>query len=629
MNIRVRQRGQAEGRMTESLRSPRLSLTRLRWITIAVPIGVTAILLPVLAVLWPEVTLTPSGYLTALAFVASVSVGFSYLVFATVERLERRVLRQNARLTAAASAAEALSEPDEQSAVMLRAITGVCEPLGAEVGIILLTEGTPGEPPLTVEYGGSAHTLTGLVAAQRADGLAAVSVLDGDADADVLAVDDTADGDLAVVADVTGLRSLVSVPIVAHGRSEGRLLLASARPNAFDGDDVRLITQIGQHIGIAVQHASLLVEVVEANAELRLVNGLAAELAEATTLPEVIDLVSRVMIEAVDGSQAEFWLDDDGGLVLAGEVTTGPDATTTPDAAVSRELRIRAFESGEARFSGAAGIAYASLPLRSHGGAFAVVSLVALDASSLTPQRRHSLESIAEQSGPAVSNVRLRLRAREMAVLEERSRIAREMHDGLAQVLAYVNTKAAAVRYTLARGDARTAAGLLAELEEAARDVSADVREDMLALRNSDPGSSTLCRAIREYLKKYERLSGIRVQCLEVGGPDDVALPEMTQLQIIRVIQEALSNVRKHAGVTDASVTLSVSGGSLEARVDDEGQGFAADAAGTPNGAHYGLQTMRERAESVGAEIEIQSRPGAGTHVGITVPLKPIEVYPA
>jgi signal transduction histidine kinase len=203
------------------------------------------------------------------------------------------------------------------------------------------------------------------------------------------------------------------------------------------------------------------------------------------------------------------------------------------------------------------------------------------------------------------------------------------MHDGLAQVLGYVNTKAFAVRRLLADGDTETAVAMLTELEEAAREVYADVREGVLALRESAPGDRSLLDTVCEYLAKFERLSGIHVECHAGRGVAELRLPEMSEIQIMRVVQEALSNVRKHAAATSASLTLRARDGTLVAEVQDDGCGFEVRSAGRRNWPQFGLQTMRERAEAIGGRFSVKSSPGHGTQVVVRIPVKgPVEVRP-
>ncbi len=233
------------------------------------------------------------------------------------------------------------------------------------------------------------------------------------------------------------------------------------------------------------------------------------------------------------------------------------------------------------------------------------------------------INRFATQSAIAIENARLVRSVRELAISSERERIAREMHDSLAQVLGYVNTKSQAVDELLKRGQFEQAQEHLRQLSEAARSAYADVREDILALRTSLPGDQSLESAIRQYLEQYRQLSGINVEFsdnLNEKG-DQAALEPMAELQLLRIIQEALSNVRKHAGVGRAKLSVSIASGLLLATIEEEGRGFDPQNLKPGEFPRFGLSTMRERAEAVGGKLELYSAPGQGTKVVVKLPL--------
>jgi signal transduction histidine kinase len=239
-------------------------------------------------------------------------------------------------------------------------------------------------------------------------------------------------------------------------------------------------------------------------------------------------------------------------------------------------------------------------------------------ASEFSEEDEETLVRFATQAGIALDNAHLHEQLSTLAVAEERARIAREMHDGLAQVLASVGTKAQAVREFLRRGKPEQAMTHLEQLASDAREVYADVREGILALRAAG-GSQRFEEALPEFLRAWQAQNGVTVE-LGLDGPIDLA--PRVELQLLRILQEALANVRKHAGVDRVRVTVARDAGWIVAGVADEGTGF--DAAAAPNGGHFGLAIMRERVESVGGEIAVQSVPGAGTRVEVRVPARSV-----
>jgi nitrate/nitrite-specific signal transduction histidine kinase len=245
-------------------------------------------------------------------------------------------------------------------------------------------------------------------------------------------------------------------------------------------------------------------------------------------------------------------------------------------------------------------------------------------SSAFSQEDEDTLVRFATQAALAIDNARLHRRVRDLAITEERERIAREMHDSLAQVLGYVNTKAQAVQELLKGQQVERAAQHVGQLGEAARAAYADVREGILGLRTSIGPQRSLLQGLQEYVERWREQSGIDAKLI-VEPPDGRldALNPGAELQLLRIVQEALTNVRKHAGASTVQVRLAETPGGVEAVVQDDGRGFDPHRArGRGNDAlpHFGLATMRERAESVGGALEITSSPGSGTRVLVRTP---------
>jgi signal transduction histidine kinase len=242
-------------------------------------------------------------------------------------------------------------------------------------------------------------------------------------------------------------------------------------------------------------------------------------------------------------------------------------------------------------------------------------------APEFSEEDEQCLVRFATTAAIAIDAARLHQRLRNLAVAEERVRIAREMHDGLAQILAYVNAKAQAVKAFLAKGDAAEAGVQLDQLAVAAREVLTDVREGILALRTQTGPDRGLGEAVDEFARRWADQCGIRV---ETTFDQDLRLSPGIELQLLRIVQEALSNVRKHAGAGRAIVKLRRSEGRLLVEVVDDGIGFDPEASRAGGDApRFGLAIMRERAASIGGTIGIHSTPGEGSRVRVDLPLGP------
>ena len=231
-----------------------------------------------------------------------------------------------------------------------------------------------------------------------------------------------------------------------------------------------------------------------------------------------------------------------------------------------------------------------------------------------------TLSSLANQAAIAIENARLQARLRELAVDAERERIAREMHDGLAQVLGYVNTKSQAIEELLLAGRTTEARGLLAELAAAARSIYVDVREAILGLRSPVVPGVGLVAAVEDYAARFADASKIVVHVEAAGTARGLDLAPDVEAQVFRIVQEALTNVRKHSGAGRADITFALNDGRLEVVIVDDGHGFG----GSPSPAdrpRYGLEAMHERAESIGGTVDWTSPIGGGCRVHLAVPV--------
>jgi signal transduction histidine kinase len=211
---------------------------------------------------------------------------------------------------------------------------------------------------------------------------------------------------------------------------------------------------------------------------------------------------------------------------------------------------------------------------------------------------------------------------RQRAIMEERERIARELHDGMAQLLGYVNTKAMAVRLMLKNRQMEAADKHLLQLEEAARELFVDVREAILGLKVTGQNGAGLPAALREFTTQFSRLSDIPVELNIASEADGLPLTAEMELQLLRIVQESLTNIRKHAAGTHASVNLQLANGILELTICDDGVGFESGPSRATRWPHVGLSTMRERAEAIGADFKLDSMPGAGTRVTVQLNLE-------
>ncbi len=240
--------------------------------------------------------------------------------------------------------------------------------------------------------------------------------------------------------------------------------------------------------------------------------------------------------------------------------------------------------------------------------------------STFTKDDEETLERFAVQAGIAIDNAHLHQQVASLAVGQERLRIAHEMHDGIAQILGYVNTKVQAANEYLRRGKSEEASVQLRELASAAREAYSDVREAIVDLRTLPETSRAFSDVLREYVDRWKEQIGVSTH-VSIDG--DLAIPAGIELQLVRIVQESLANVRKHAKATSVDLEVHYRNGKLRMTVTDNGLGFNTATRAPSEFPRFGLSTMRERAESIGGKLDIESAPGRGTTIRLEVPVPP------
>ena len=205
--------------------------------------------------------------------------------------------------------------------------------------------------------------------------------------------------------------------------------------------------------------------------------------------------------------------------------------------------------------------------------------------------------------------------AEELAVAQERDRLARNLHDSVTQTLFTMTLTTEAARLLFGRDPAQ-AASQLDKLQELARSALAEMRSLISALQPASVTEQGLIPALRHHIEVLKGQHGLNV-ALDIHG--EPHLPREHAERLFHVIQEALNNVIKHAHTDRASVTMRFKDNDTFLQIEDEGTGFVLDDAEARAG-HIGLSTMRERVEMMGGKLTIDSRPGEGTRVTVEVP---------
>ena len=258
--------------------------------------------------------------------------------------------------------------------------------------------------------------------------------------------------------------------------------------------------------------------------------------------------------------------------------------------------------------------AVVAVPIRSKQRVMGMLNLFFDTPRILPPSEIRLLESVGQHLGIAIENQRLVAREKEMAVSEERNLLAQELHDSIAQSLAFLNIQVQLLRNDLQQEQTDTALQGLEQISEGVQECYDDVRELLVHFRTR-VGNADLETAVRSALEKFEGQTGISTVFSHRGSVPD--LPPEHVLQAMHIVQESLSNVRKHAKASRVDVEL-VCDGECALYINDNGIGF--DSAHDAGDTHVGLSIMRERAHRIGAELALESEPGQGTRVRLVLP---------
>ena len=423
------------------------------------------------------------------------------------------------------------------------------------------------------------------------------------------------------VAQEDGIQSLVCVPINTDQERVGVLTAYFPSANGPKEEQARLLNILGGVIAFAVDSLRSRERQMEA----------LHSLDDVSRSHHTLDvLAAQTLQTAMHGWKTQagaiflYQSEEDRWLSLAQE---GLGGFASERFAFARETAQRAFNEQTLILHPALpedaphGLgSVAALPLITEGEAFGALFLGAHRQHGFGQQHADLLLTIAHQISLAIRNAQLNEEVQQTAMLRERYRLAREFHDGLAQTLGYLGLQLDRMERMFQKKQYNKVEREINETRQVVRSAYMDVREAIegLRLRVDDP--EQLAYNLENYVRDFTLQTGIETRFH--AAPEQLTAPSHITLQMLRIAQEALTNVRKHAQADQVEVHLSWSDNQLELRVADNGAGFP-DAPGQQGGYRsYGLTSMRERAESVGGRLSLVTGPGQGAVITVTVPMQ-------
>jgi signal transduction histidine kinase len=425
------------------------------------------------------------------------------------------------------------------------------------------------------------------------------------------------------------MHSFLGAPVTARGRVYGNLYLTEKQGGAdFDADDERALVLLAAQAGVAIENAQLYEEARDHARRLEAIRAITTAILAGTDTEELLALVvrharelagadlatlarpagsGRLTVEAADGLLA----DQLRGTVfpaegsVTGEVIRTGKAMVLADASADERVVqpiVRA-EVGPAVF----------IPLSVRGTILGTLTVANAKGGPLLREAAIPLvETFAEQAAVAIEYGRLQGELQRLALLEDRERIAKELHDGAIQALFAVGMGL--------QGSAALAANeeLRARLQDAVEEVDRvirDLRNYIFGLRPGILADRQLDQALQRLVEEFQERTGV----LAIAEVDRQVAAELASqaADVVQLAREALSNVSRHAEAATCRVSLYRDERGQVLEVDDDGRGFDPALA---TGGGQGLRNLRERAERLGGRAQIDSVPGQGTRVQVTLP---------
>jgi len=209
-----------------------------------------------------------------------------------------------------------------------------------------------------------------------------------------------------------------------------------------------------------------------------------------------------------------------------------------------------------------------------------------------------------------------------VATLQERERLARELHDGIGQIFGYVSMQLQTALKWMRDGNEEKAESLMERIVEVSKDAHADVRESIFSLRSGSDKSWSLIPALNKYIDRFQKNYGLRTELSISDGIGDNTFEPASEVQLLRVIQEAMTNCRKHSDAHFLKIGVELDGSKAYITISDGGNGFDASRFEHEDSDHFGLVFMRERMDQIGGSLNIHSVPGGGTVLKLEVPVR-------
>ncbi len=423
------------------------------------------------------------------------------------------------------------------------------------------------------------------------------------------------------------IRSMLVVPIRLSGRVLGMALnYTLGEKYAITQEDVELASGIANSVALAVENARLYGETRQRLAESQGVQRVTTSLLRKNTLQDVLEIICNEALNLTDATEsAVLLLEEDGWLRVTSAV--GETLSALDRLPLNASLAGQAAQRGEpVIFNDVAsiGLEYLrdlnihtllAIPLKVESKIIGVLDVIN-KVGGFTKEDLRIISLFADQAAIVIDQTQLHQQVEQMAVMEERQRLARDLHDSVTQALYSVNLYAEAARMALTAEKKGVALENLQKLREMTREAMLEMRLLVFELHPLVQEQEGLVAALQARLAAVENRSGLKTEIKTEGSKQ---LPISLEKELYRIAQEGLNNVVKHAQARNVRIKVIYGDTSATLEIRDDGTGFDLQTARESGG--MGLRGIEERVQKIGGSLTVESSPKTGTKLTVTVPL--------
>lgn len=607
-----------------------MNLRRLRWLAIVLP-AAFLIVLEIARATYLESTFTLlTARLIAVGVIVAGVLAFSHVIFGLIARMEAEILQRNRHLTATNQILGTFTESWDLERVLPQALDLILDVIQVEFGMLCFLDEERGELVALASRGIPDELATKMAKMKLQDGLEADVIWSGIAEP----IED-AQTDPRVMAQLKqlGVRSMVLVPLRSKGRVRGLAHIGSWQHRRFSAVEIQLLEATGTQIAMAMENSWLFAESRKQSERVRVLNEIGIDLAAELSLDALLEKIvgfSRTLVDARYGALAVLTRDGRVGRFitsgLAPELVARLGRPPKGRGLLGRLLR----EGKPLRISEIAAdpssvgfspdhpkmISFLGVPIVSKG--LVIGSLYLTDkerGDEFTQVDQDAVATLAAQAAVAIQNARMYEQLQHLAALEERERIAMDLHDGAIQSIYAIGLNLESCS-DLGAEDPSELRRRLAKAVDGLNGVIGDIRSYIFDLRTSLE-ESTLRRVLEQAVDELKVNGVLEANLVAEELTDEPSAEQL--LQLSQIAREAVTNAIKHARADSATIRVSVRNGWLNLSVADDGVGFSVGDLGASSG--QGIPNMARRAKDMGGELFVRSEKGAGAEVEVTIPL--------